>query len=128
MPDALQNGDRFRRAFVLFLVIGITAAFLWMIWPFLMTIVLAAIMAGLFRPLYRWLLRRTGDRGWLAAGLTVFAAVALLVVPLAIVLTLVASEALRLSEAIAPKIQELVSHPQDNLDQGCPQRFGNSDF
>src|SRR5215510_12889181 len=72
MPDALQNGDRFRRAFVLFLVIGITAAFLWMIWPFVMTIVLAAIM-----------------------------------------LTLVAGEALRLSEAITPKIQELVAHPQD---------------
>lgn len=113
MPDALQNGDRFRRAFVLLLVFGITAAFLWMIWPFVMTIVLAAILAGLFHPLYRRLLPWMGGQGWLAAGATVFIAVALLVVPLAIVLTLVASEALRLSEAITPKIQELMDHPQD---------------
>ena len=113
MPDALQNGDRFRRAFVILLVVGITAAFLWMIWPFLMTIVLAGILAGLFQPLFRKLLGWTGGRGWLAAAATVFIALALIVVPLAIVLTLVASEALRLSDAIAPKIQAFVSHPQD---------------
>jgi predicted PurR-regulated permease PerM len=109
----LQNGDRFRRAFVLLLVFGVTVAFLWMIWPFLMTIVLAGILAGLFQPLFRRVMRWTGGRGWLAAAATVFTALALIVVPLAIVLTLVASEALRLSDAIAPRIQEFVSHPQD---------------
>ena len=50
MTDTLQNGDRFRRAFVLLLVIGVTAAFLWMVWAFVMTVVLAAILAGLFHP------------------------------------------------------------------------------
>ena len=53
MIDTLQNGDRFRRGFVLALVISITAAFLWMVWAFVMTTVLAAILAGLFHPLYR---------------------------------------------------------------------------
>ena len=51
--DQLPNGDRFRRGFVLALVIGITAAFLWMVWAFVKTVILAAILAGLFHPLYR---------------------------------------------------------------------------
>ena len=69
--DQLPNGDRFRRGFVLALVIGITAAFLWMVWAFVMTVVLAAILAGLFHPLYRRLYARVGARGWLAALITV---------------------------------------------------------
>ena len=65
MTDPLQNGDRFRRAFVLMLVIGITAAFLWMVWAFVMTVVLAAILAGLFHPLYRRLnARPVSAAGW----------------------------------------------------------------
>jgi predicted PurR-regulated permease PerM len=111
MTDTLQNGDRFRRGFVLMLVIGITAAFLWMVWAFVMTVVLAAILAGLFHPMYRRLRAMSGERGWLAALITVLVVLVVIVVPLALVLGLVASEALRLSTAVAPRIQEVVSHP-----------------
>ena len=102
----LPNGDRFRRGFVLALVIGITAAFLWMVWAFVKTVVLAAILAGLFHPLYRRLYARVGERGWLAAhdhGALIVLFV--IVVPLALVLGLVASEALRLSTAVAPRVR-----------------------
>lgn len=111
MADALQNGDRFRRAFVLFFVLGVTAAFLWMVWSFVMTIVLAAILAGLFHPLYRGLLPMVRGRGWAAALITVFVVLVVIVVPLALILGLVAGEALRLSKEFAPRIQEIVSHP-----------------
>lgn len=111
MTDTLQNGDRFRRGFVLMLVIGITAAFLWMVWAFVMTVVLAAILAGLFHPMYRRLHALVGERGWLAALITVLVVLIVIVVPLALVLGLVAGEALRLSTAVAPRIQEVVSHP-----------------
>jgi predicted PurR-regulated permease PerM len=122
MTDTLANNDRFRRAFVLLLVIGITAAFLWMVWAFVMTTVLAAILAGLFYPLYRWLLAYTGQRGWLAAIVTVLVVLVVIVVPLALVLGLVASEALRLSTAVAPRIQEIVKHPNQlpSLLEGLP--------
>src|SRR5688500_15897981 len=103
MTDTLQNGDRFRRGFVLLLVIGVTAAFLWMVWRFVLTVVLAAILAGLFHPMYRRLYALTGDRGWLAAIVTVLVVLTVIVVPLALVLGLVASEALRLSTAVAPR-------------------------
>ena len=122
MTDPLQNGDRFRRAFVLLLVIGITAAFLWMVWAFVMTVVLAAILAGLFHPMYRRLHAMSGERGWLAALITVLVVLVVIVVPLALVLGLVASEALRLSTAVAPRIQEIVNHPNQipSLLEGLP--------
>jgi predicted PurR-regulated permease PerM len=111
MADTLQNGDRFRRAFVLLLVLGVSAAFLWMIQSFLMTIVLAAILAGLCYPLYLTLLRWVRGRGWLAALTTVLLALVVIVVPLTFVLGLVAREALRLSQSVAPKVGEIVNHP-----------------
>jgi predicted PurR-regulated permease PerM len=111
MADALQNTDRFRRAFVLLLVIGVSAVFLWMVWAFVMTVVLAAILAGLFYPVYRRLLQMTGQRGWIAALISVLLVLILIVVPLALVLGLVASEALRLSQAFAPRVEEIVTHP-----------------
>jgi predicted PurR-regulated permease PerM len=122
MTDALQNGDRFRRGFVLLLTVGITAAFLWMVWSFVMTVVLAAILAGLFHPMYRRLHALAGERGWLAALITVLVVIVVIVVPLALVLGLVASEALRLSTAVAPRIQELVKHPNQipSLLEGLP--------
>jgi predicted PurR-regulated permease PerM len=110
MTEPLQN-DRFRRGFVLLLVIGVTAAFLWMVWPFVMTVMLAAILAGLFHRLYRGLFVRFGGRGWLAAMLTVIFVLCVIVVPLALVLGLVASEALRLSTAVAPRVEDFVTHP-----------------
>jgi len=111
MADTLQNGDRFRRAFVLLLVVSVSAAFVWMIQSFLMTIVLAAILAGLCYPLYSTLLRWVRGRGWLAAATTVLIALVVIVVPLILVLGLVASEAVRLSQTVAPKVGELVNHP-----------------
>jgi predicted PurR-regulated permease PerM len=111
MADAQQNGDRFRRAFVLILVVGITAAFLWMVWQFVMTIVLAAILAGLFHPLYRGLLPFVRGRGWASALITVLVVLVVIVVPLALILGLVAGEALRLSRDFAPRIQEIVADP-----------------
>ena len=119
----LPNGDRFRRGFVLALVIGITAAFLWMVWAFVKTVVLAAILAGLFHPLYRRLYARVGERGWLAALITVLIVLVVIVVPLALVLGLVASEALRLSTAVAPRVAGARRQPQPAADaarDGCP--------
>jgi predicted PurR-regulated permease PerM len=96
---------------VLLLVVGVTAAFLWMVWSFVMTIVLAAILAGLFHPVYRGLLPVVRGRGWASALITVFIVLVVIVVPLALILGLVAGEALRLSKEFAPRVQEIVSDP-----------------
>ena len=122
MADALQNGDRFRRAFVLLLVVCVTAAFLWMIQGFLMTIVLAAILAGLCYPLYLGILGLVRGRGWLAASTTVLLALVVIVVPLILVLGMVAAEAVRLSQTLAPQFEEIVKHPNriPSLLEGLP--------
>ena len=52
--------ERFRRTFLLALVGLITAAFLWMIRPFLTPLLLAAILTGLSYPLQQRISRFTG--------------------------------------------------------------------
>ena len=47
-----MSEERFRRAFVLLLVVAISAAFVAMIRTFLLTILMAAIFAGVARPLF----------------------------------------------------------------------------
>ena len=62
-----MSQDKFNQAFVLLLLLFISAVFLAMVWPFLMTIIMAGIFSALTRPLYRWLKRRFGGRSGLAA-------------------------------------------------------------
>ena len=52
----VMTETRFRQAFLLLLVTAISAAFVAMIRAFLLTILLAAIFAGLSYPVYRWVL------------------------------------------------------------------------
>ncbi len=111
MSALLQSEDRFRRAFLLLLVISISAAFLAMIRSFLLTILVAAIFTGLFYPLYLRLLALVGGRRPAAAALTVLLGLVLVVGPLATVVGLVTNEALRVSEAVRPWVREFVEQP-----------------
>ena len=62
--------SHFRKTFLLVLVSTVTIALMVLLWTFLLTIVVAAIMAGLLYPVYVWLGARLGGRTGLAAGLT----------------------------------------------------------
>jgi predicted PurR-regulated permease PerM len=113
---------RFRQAFLLLLVAAITAAFVAMIRDFLLTILLAAIFAGLSYPLYRWLLQRVGGYRVVAAIATLVLLLALVIAPLLAVLGAAATEALRITETIRPRLQEFVSTPGEltTLLRGVP--------
>jgi predicted PurR-regulated permease PerM len=113
MADTLHSEDRFRRVFLVMLVLSISAAFLWMVQSFLLTILLAAIFSGLLHPAYRWLLGRLGGRAPLAAALTVLFGLLVIGVPLLTVLGLVTNEAINISEAVTPRVKELVSQPSE---------------
>jgi len=102
---------RFRQAFLLLLVAAISAAFVTMIRAFLLTILLAAIFTGLSYPVYRWLLRRLHGREALAAIATLVLLLALVMAPLLAVLGAGANEALRVTETIRPRLQQLVDKP-----------------
>jgi predicted PurR-regulated permease PerM len=74
----------FRQVFLLLLVTAISAAFVAMIRAFLLTILLAAIFAGLSYPVYQWILVRVRGRKALAAIATLL--VLLVMAPLLAVL------------------------------------------
>jgi len=95
----------FRTAFVLILVLAVSAAFLAVTWPFLMPLVLGALLAGLCGPLYRWVTRMLGGRRSLAAGLTLLILFVLIVGPLSAFVGLVVRQALAVSNGAFPWVQ-----------------------
>jgi predicted PurR-regulated permease PerM len=97
-PDGVQ-ALRFRRAFLLVLLTGISILFLAMIRDFLLTVFLAAVFAGLTYSLYSWFLRKTGGLGGLASVITILLLVVGIALPLGGFLTLVVAEAGRMGGA-----------------------------
>ena len=97
---------RFRSAFVLLLALAVTAVFLLTIRGFLMSLLVAVVLAGLCGPIQRGLLARLGERPNVAAGLTVLALFVFLVVPTLLIGVLVAGQALEISERAQPWVSE----------------------
>ena len=96
-----------RRPFLIVLVVLISVAFLWMIQTFLITILLAALFSGVAYGLHRRIVRWFGGRQKLAAVLTLLIVVALVLTPMLLVAGAVANEALRISETIQPRVDQL---------------------
>ncbi len=103
--------NRFRRIFLLLFVLTITVVFLGMIRSFLMTILLAAIFAGLGHPLFRRLVVLFGGRRPLAALTTLLVGLLTLAVPLGVVVAMVTAEAIRLSANVRPWVEQLARQP-----------------
>jgi predicted PurR-regulated permease PerM len=106
----------FNKAFVVLLLLFITAVFLAMIWPFLMTIIMAAIFSGLTRPMYRGLKRGLGGRSSLAAALSLVVIVFGVLLPLAALLGAVTGEGIKVSQAVKPWIQRQLAEPAEFSD------------
>jgi len=102
---------RFRSAFLILLVIAISAAFFAMVRFFLITIVLAALFTGVAYPMYRRVVRVFGGRSRLAAAATLAVLLVVVIAPLLMVAGAVANEALRINETIVPRLQRLVDEP-----------------
>ncbi len=110
-PPLPPRENRFRRIFLLVFVLAITVVFLGMIRSFLMTILLAAIFAGLAYPLFSRLSRAFGGRRPLAALATLLVGLVALAAPIVLVAYMVTAEAIRLSENVRPWIQQLAAQP-----------------
>ena len=103
--------NRFRRTFLLVFVLAITVAFLGLIRSFLMTILLAAIFAGLGYPLFRRLVQTFRGRRPLAALATLLIGFFVLAAPLALVAYMVTVEAIRLTQNVRPWLTEISRQP-----------------
>ena len=106
MPDT-----PFRKAFLLLLVAGMTVVLAILLQAFVLTIVAAAVMAGLLRPFYKRLLVRVRGRASLAAALTVLLTLLVVVGPLVGIAGLVVSQAASLTTNIRPIIDKSISSP-----------------
>jgi predicted PurR-regulated permease PerM len=98
---------RFRKGFLLVLVVAISAAFLFVIRSFLVTILMAAIFSGLVYPFYRRVLHLFGGRAALASIVTVLLTLILVVGPLLMVAAVVAAEAVRVSDRVTTWAQQV---------------------
>ncbi len=108
--------DRFRKAFLLALVIAVSVGFFLTIRSFLMTILVAAIFAGLAYPLYSYLRARLGGSRPLASAMTLVLTIVLFVAPLLGILTVVVNQAIRITTTVKPLVERLVKEPS-YLDQ-----------
>ena len=105
----VMTETRFRQAFLLLLVTAISAAFVAMIRAFLLTILLAAIFAGLSYPVYRWVLGRAGGRSCGDRDARAVAGAGDGTTPGGARGR--RNEALRVTETIRPRLEQLVDQP-----------------
>jgi predicted PurR-regulated permease PerM len=102
---------RFRKAFLLLLVVAMTAALLWVLWSFVMTILMAALFTGLLRPIYLRLVPRLRGNRALASFLTILVMLVLGVVPLLGLLGIVVNQAIRVGTSVQPVVERLINEP-----------------
>ena len=94
MEPSTISGTNLRTAFVLLLVVAVTALFLAVTWPFFKPLLLGALLAGLFHPLYRWITRLLGGRASLGAAVTLLVLLVLGLGPVSAFLGIVLQQAL----------------------------------
>lgn len=119
MPQPSFDVERFRNTFLLLLVLAISAAFLMMIQGFLTALLLAAISTALCQPLHRRLVAWLGGRVALGSLATLIIVLVLIIGPLLTFFGIVAAQAVEVTTAIRPWIEQQVSNP----DSGAFARY-----
>jgi predicted PurR-regulated permease PerM len=124
MEPSTISGTNLRTAFVLLLVVAVTALFLAVAWPFFKPLLLGALLAGLFHPLYRWITRMVGGRASLGAGITLLVLFVLGVGPVSAFLGIVLQQALTMSDQAIPWLnQHLGAATSFDVHEWLVQRF-----
>ncbi len=93
--------------FILILIV-IAAVFFAMLRPFLISILLAAILAGLIYPVYNWMRRRIWNQPTFCSIICVVLVMLLIILPLISVLGLLTVQALEFKDTIDDKLKEVM--------------------
>jgi predicted PurR-regulated permease PerM len=105
MYEPTDRSAQIQRRSLVVLALGTTILFIWIIWDFLLALLMAAILSGMFHPLYRRIARRLGyRRGW-AAALTVGGVLLVVIVPIVIFFIMVAQQVIQLSKIARPWVE-----------------------
>lgn len=116
MTQATFNQERFRKFFLLLLTVAISLLFFAMIRDFILTVLVAAIFSGLSYPLYSRLRRVFGGRRVPASVVTILIVLLVIVIPLTAFLGIVVSEAIQISQAVRPWVEEQI-RANTNIDR-----------
>ena len=103
--QAISNPIRLQRWFLLLLALLITVGFYQVVEPFILSVLMAAIFAGMARPFYLWLVAITKGKERASAVVTVMALLLLIIVPAILFVGMLASQALNVSESVGPWLQ-----------------------
>lgn len=124
MTESQIRGRNFRNAFVLILVAAISLLAFAVAWPFLRSLLLGAMLAGLCHPLYRWLCRLFRGRTSLASFTTLLILVLLAVGPLGAFAGVVIGQALEVSDQAIPWVrQHFGPNSEFNVQEWLVSRF-----
>jgi predicted PurR-regulated permease PerM len=110
-PDS-GNARVFQDKAFLLLVVAVSAAFAYILWPFFGAIFWAVILAVLFSPIYRRLMRSLRDRRNLAALSTVALILVMVILPLSLITALLLQEGLDVYERLQSGELDLVRYLQ----------------
>src|SRR5512133_714836 len=117
MEPSTISGTNLRTAFALLLVLAVT-------WPFFKPLLLGALLAGLFHPLYRWITRLLGGRASLGAAATLLVLLVLGLGPVSVFLGIVVQQALTISDQAIPWLsQHLGAASSFNVQEWLVQKF-----
>ncbi len=113
MTQSSIDADKFRKTFLILLVIAISLIFFAMVRGFLMAVLLAAILSGMVQPLYRWSLKVLRGKQSLASAVTTLAVFVVIIVPLLGLAGIVVAQAIDIGESVAPWVQRQLAQPNE---------------
>ena len=106
----IKNTDSWlRRGFILLLLSTVTISFLGVIRDFLIALLIAAVIASLIYPLYSYLKLLLWGRPMLASATTLIIALIALGLPLASLVSIIAADAVQVSQQVRPSVQEALA-------------------
>ena len=124
MEPPTTSGMNLRTAFVLLLVAAVTALFVAVAWPFIKPLLLGALLAGLFHPLYRWITRLLGGRQSLGAAITLVVLLVLGLGPISAFFGIVVQQGLTISDQAIPWLnRHLGAASMSNVHEWLVHRF-----
>jgi predicted PurR-regulated permease PerM len=113
MAQTPVDPEKFRKGFLLLLVVGISLIFFAMVRGFLMAVLLAAIVSGLVHPVYRWLVKVLRGRQAAASVITTLAVFVIIVVPLMGLAGIVVAQAVEIGNSVTPWVQRTITEPNE---------------
>ncbi len=103
----------FQKYVVLGTALGISFLFYKVVSPFLLSVLLAAILAGMLHPSFLWISGKLGERPKTAAAITVFLLLILVVIPAFFLVGALVSEAVAISDSVTPWVEARILELDD---------------